>query len=135
MTPIESLKLRVCGFDNKLRVISYNMWSDLPRVTLPAFGEDTDAPDGDVWEGVRLADFLDRIGLDEWPEDQGLSVYSSDPSYVEGFSLEEVRDERTVLVTAVNGQPLDIDSGGPLRLMMPGAKSVKWVGAIRAVRY
>ena len=65
-------------------------------------------------------------------------MYSRDGVYFEGLSMAEARDARVLLATGLNGAPLPIEHGGPLRLVVPflqGYKSVKWVGSIQAFRH
>ena len=89
------------------------------------------------WTGVRLADALDVTAIETHPEGY-LGVYSRDGTYFEGLSMAEARDPRVLLATEMNGLPLPVEYGGPLRLVVPflqGYKSVKWIGAIRAFQH
>lgn len=136
---LEFYKINVCGLDCQPRFISYDMWGDLPRVQLqaPLICQIFNWSEMVTWEGVRLSDFLDHIGLDTTPNGY-FSIHSKDELYFEGFSQDEVRDPRTILATGINGLPLPPEHGGPLRLVVPflqGYKSVKWVGSIRATQH
>jgi DMSO/TMAO reductase YedYZ molybdopterin-dependent catalytic subunit len=89
------------------------------------------------WRGIRLADFLDHVGLGIRPENF-LSFRSGDGEYFETLTLEEARDARTMLAFGINGDPLPHQHGGPVRLVVPflqGYKSVKWVTRIEAFRH
>lgn len=87
-------------------------------------------------EGVRLVDVLKVKGIDA-PEDEYFAFYSADGMYFEGLPRLIARDPRTLLVFGLNGVPLPVEYGGPLRLWVPflqGYKSVKWLQTIRAFR-
>ena len=87
-------------------------------------------------EGVRLVDLLDVTGIDA-PEDGYFAFYSADGLYFEGLPQSIARDPRTLLVFGLNGGPLPLEYGGPLRLWVPllqGYKSVKWLQMVRAFR-
>ena len=138
-SPLESFEVKVCSLDCQPRIITYEMWRALPRVqlTVPLICQIFNWSEEVTWEGVRLADFLDCVGLDT--VDNGFfSIHSRDELYFEGFSRDEARDPRMMLATAINGQPLPPAHGGPLRLVVPflqGYKSVKWVSSIQATRH
>ena len=87
-------------------------------------------------EGVRLIDVLKVMGIDA-PEDGYFSFHSADGLYFEGLPRAIARDPRTLLVFGLNGSPLPLEYGGPLRLWVPllqGYKSVKWLQMIRTFR-
>ncbi|MBK5287236.1 MAG: molybdopterin-dependent oxidoreductase [Acidimicrobiia bacterium] len=82
------------------------------------------------WEGVRLRDLLRRAGVST---DSTVRVESLQPrrsyrtSNVDGS---QTADPDTLLALRVNGAPLDIDHGYPLRLIAPnrpGVMQTKWV--------
>lgn len=87
-------------------------------------------------EAVRLVDVLEATGIDA-PEGGFFAFYSADGLYFEALPRSMARDYRVLLVFGINGQPLPVQHGGPLRLWVPflqGYKSVKWVHQIRAFR-
>jgi DMSO/TMAO reductase YedYZ molybdopterin-dependent catalytic subunit len=92
------------------------------------------------WRGVRLADILHRAGITSDAVDvmpQGL-----DPDYVTGgVNYGHVRRpvpvakalDDVILAYEMNGKPLPLDNGFPLRFICPswiGVANVKWVGSI-----
>jgi DMSO/TMAO reductase YedYZ molybdopterin-dependent catalytic subunit len=85
------------------------------------------------WTGVRVADVLDEVGVK--PAARALSFEAAD-GYYESASLDELRDPRSLLVYAMNGEPLPEAHGFPLRLYIPdrhGMKLPKWIRRIEAV--
>jgi DMSO/TMAO reductase YedYZ molybdopterin-dependent catalytic subunit len=136
---LERLTLRVAGLDCKDRVLPWSWCGTLPRYRMrqPLICQIFNWSEVVEWEGVRLADVLELAGV-ETHDDGYVAVYSRDGVYFEGFSMAEVSDPRALLATGLNGHPLPLDYGGPLRLVVPflqGYKSVKWVGAIHAYRH
>ena len=88
------------------------------------------------WEGVRLRDLLRLVGA---PEDATVRVESLQQrrsyrsSIVDGA---QTADPDTLLALRVNGEPLDIDHGYPLRLIgpnRPGVMQTKWVTRVVVV--
>jgi hypothetical protein len=79
------------------------------------------------WTGLRFKDILTEAGVQ--PGAQEIAITAADGFY-EGLSLEEAMDERTLLVYAMNGDPLTTEHGFPLRLYVPGhygMKLPKWI--------
>lgn len=134
-----ALALTLCGLDCKPRIIAWPHCAHVPRVPMRAplicsifnWAEEVE------WEGVRLCDFLDHVGL-ATPPGSYVAFYSRDGSYFEGMPAAIARDPRALLATGLNGRPLPLEHGGPLRLVAPflqGYKSVKWLGAIRVFQH
>jgi DMSO/TMAO reductase YedYZ molybdopterin-dependent catalytic subunit len=85
------------------------------------------------WTGVRLMDFLDQVGLQA--DATALYIESVDGFY-ETVVMEDIVDERTLLVYEMNGEPLPREHGYPLRIYIPnrfGMKQPKWIVRIEAV--
>ncbi len=83
-----------------------------------------------IWTGVRLKDILAEAGLR--PEARAVNVTSVDGFY-ESIPLSEALDERTLLVYAMNGEPLPAAHGFPLRVFIPGhygMKQPKWIARL-----
>ncbi|KAL8715221.1 MAG: hypothetical protein Q9220_001179 [cf. Caloplaca sp. 1 TL-2023] len=90
------------------------------------------------WTGVRLRDVLKDAGvdIDELPEDLKHVQFVGAEAYGASIPIEKAVDRfgDVLLVYEMNGKPLALDHGYPLRLLAPGnvaARSVKWVNRIR----
>ena len=131
--------LTISGLDCAVEEWSWSDLDTLPRVVErhPLICQIFNWVETVDWEGVRLVDVLDHTGIETHP-DGHLAIYSRDGNYFEGLTMDEARDPRVLLATGLNGQPLPVEFGGPIRLVVPflqGYMSVKWVGAIRAFRH
>ncbi len=94
-----------------------------------------------TWQGVRLAEVLDRIGVR--PDAVSVMATGLDPPYVcdagidrgpvrRPFPVAKALDD-ALLVWGVNGEPLLPDHGYPVRLVLPGwvgIANIKWLGAL-----
>jgi len=84
------------------------------------------------WTGVPLREVLDRAGLKPTARDvmpQGLD----DLKVRRPMPVTKALADDTLLVYAMNGQPLPPDHGFPARLLTPGwigVANIKWVGRI-----
>ncbi|MBI3620783.1 MAG: molybdopterin-dependent oxidoreductase [Nitrospirae bacterium] len=135
---LNALKLSVCGLDGKRRSVAWTDLAGVPRITLrqPLICQIFNWSETVEWEGVRLVDVLDHVGLKS-PAAGYFAFYSRDGHFFETLSSDEARDPRVLLAYGLNGQPLPLQHGAPLRLVVPflqGYKSVKWVKKIRAFR-
>lgn len=97
------------------------------------------------WTGVRLAEVLDLAGVA--PDAVEVLCLGADqgPSPLDGTTirferslpLAEARRDDVLLAYAMNGAPLTLAHGAPLRLVVPGwygMASVKWLHELRLVR-
>lgn len=135
---LNQVRIDVCGLEESLRPVSWPALSDLPRVKLkiPLICQIFNWSEEVEWEGIRLVDLLDFLKVDTHPEGY-FAFYSRDRIFFEGLSRDEARDPRVLLAYGLNGAPLPMVHGGPLRLVVPflqGYKSVKWIRAIYAYR-
>lgn len=92
------------------------------------------------WTGVRLRDVLQAAGLK--PSAVYTAHYGADPhlsgnpaqvSLSRGVRLPKAMEEHSLIVFAMNGQPLPNIHGGPVRLLIPGwpgSASHKWLTRI-----
>jgi DMSO/TMAO reductase YedYZ molybdopterin-dependent catalytic subunit len=84
------------------------------------------------WTGVPLSAVLDRAGLKRTARDvmaEGLD----DLRVRRPLSVTKALAEDTLLVYAMNGEPLPPDHGFPVRLLTPGwigVANIKWVGRL-----
>lgn len=89
------------------------------------------------WRGVRLRDLLAAAGVDEPVDVDVVSIQEETaPGRRYGtstVSAEVAGQHDTLLATAVNGEPLDIDHGFPVRLIAPnrpGVNQTKWLAKV-----
>jgi DMSO/TMAO reductase YedYZ molybdopterin-dependent catalytic subunit len=83
------------------------------------------------WTGISLKDLLAEAGLK--PGANALFIEAAD-GYYETVVMEDMMDERTMLVYAMNGAPLTASHGFPLRIYIPnhyGMKQPKWITHIQ----
>lgn len=92
------------------------------------------------WTGVRLADVLKAAGLKgsakftgHYGADPHLSGDTSRDAISRGMPIEKALEPHSLIVWAMNGEPLPHIHGGPLRLVVPGwpaSLSSKWLNRI-----
>jgi DMSO/TMAO reductase YedYZ molybdopterin-dependent catalytic subunit len=83
------------------------------------------------WRGVRLADVLDRAGVDA--RAKAVRFTSFDGAYTESLTLAQARRRDVLVAYELEGAPLSDAHGGPVRLYvapMYGYKSLKWLDTI-----
>jgi len=92
------------------------------------------------WTGVRLRDVLRAAGMKpsarytaHYGADPHLSGATDRPSLSRGVRLAKAMEEHSLLAYEMNGEPLPLIHGGPLRLIIPGwtgSASHKWLTRI-----
>ena len=114
------------------RTFSWKEFQALPRVRITAdfhcVTRFSTLDNG--WEGVATRDLLRhaRVG----PEASHVLVHCYG-GYTTNLPLEDFLSERALLADRHNGQPLPVDHGGPVRLVVPHLyawKSAKWVNGV-----
>jgi DMSO/TMAO reductase YedYZ molybdopterin-dependent catalytic subunit len=89
------------------------------------------------WSGVRLADLLAEVGVSG---DADAVLQTSDDGWTCGTPLSALTDGRdAMLVVAMNGEPLPIEHGFPVRTLVPGlygyVSACKWVVEMEVTRF
>ncbi len=96
------------------------------------------------WTGVPLAEILDRAGVRRGAHevvfrgaDGGDVAGRAEPIRFErSLPLDQARDPDVLVAYAMNGEPLPIQHGQPLRLVVPGwyaVASVKWLSEVEVI--
>ena len=85
-----------------------------------------------LWTGVRLKDVLDRVGVKAGAQQvrfDGLDRPTSPdgPDFMKSLSLDHARDGEVMIAYAMNGKPLPLLNGFPLRLVVPGWYATYWI--------
>jgi len=86
------------------------------------------------WDGVTWDDFLKYIEPDTKADHVNFYSYSG---YTTAVSLSDLSYQKVMLVYGVDGEPLEPDYGGPLRMVVPnlwGYKSCKWLVRIEFIK-
>jgi DMSO/TMAO reductase YedYZ molybdopterin-dependent catalytic subunit len=96
------------------------------------------------WSGVPLVEVLDRAGIKPGGREvlfRGADGGTIDQReglvhYERSLKLDDARDSRALLAYAMNGEPLPIQHGYPVRLIVPGwygVAAVKWLTDIEVI--
>jgi DMSO/TMAO reductase YedYZ molybdopterin-dependent catalytic subunit len=84
------------------------------------------------WTGVRLKDVLDRAGVKAGAVQVRLNgldeaVVPDAPKFMKSLAIDHARDGEVMIAYAMNGEPLPLLNGFPLRVVVPGWYSTYWV--------
>jgi len=135
----DTWSLKVSGLFDRPRDLTLADLQAYPPVTQPVTMSCISNPVGGdligtaMWKGAPLHMVLADLGLR--PEAHALSIQAAD-GYYESVTLADLQDPRTLLVYAMNDQPLPVPHGFPLRIYIPdryGMKQPKWITSIEAV--
>ncbi|WP_082970293.1 molybdopterin-dependent oxidoreductase [Mycobacterium sp. E2989] len=155
-------QLTVTGLVERPLCLSLHDLHNLPRQSLLATLEcagngraDFDPPvDGEQWQsgavstaewtGVPLVDVLNRAGLSAGAHDVVFRGADSGPvdgatapvRFERALSVRDARDSGALVAYAMNGEPLPLQHGRPVRLIVPGwysVASVKWLTEIDVI--
>lgn len=89
------------------------------------------------WSGIRIADLLELAGPHP---DADAVLQTSEDGWTCGTPLEALTDDRgAMLAVAMNGAPLPIEHGFPVRTLVPGlygyVSACKWVVEMEVTRF
>jgi DMSO/TMAO reductase YedYZ molybdopterin-dependent catalytic subunit len=147
---VASFRLAVRGHVNQALSLSTDDLLNLPRVELAAVNQCSGNSRGfyeprvagaqwshgamgnAIWTGVRLKDVLDRAGVKAGAVQvrfDGLDepVVPDAPDFKKSLDIDHARDGEVMIAYAMNGEPLPLLNGFPLRLIVPGWYSTYWV--------
>lgn len=140
--------LVVDGLVDRPFTITLSQLKAMPKVTMTAFHECYGSPVappihalwriGNVeWTGVRLSHLLQLARPQEtasyvWSQGLESGSFSGVPAdrFEKDLTIEKALQPEVLLGYAINGQPLDKNRGGPVRLVVPGwfgTNSTKWL--------
>ncbi|WP_219324223.1 molybdopterin-dependent oxidoreductase [Methylovirgula sp. HY1] len=147
---VETFRLKVHGTVARTLSLSLRDILQMPRVELAAVNQcsgnsrgffaprvqggewENGAMGNALWTGVRLKDVLDRAGVTPNAVQvrfHGLEepVIEGGPRFMKSLAIDHARDGDVMIAYAVNGAPLPLLNGFPLRLVVPGWYATYWV--------
>jgi len=144
-------RLKIHGHVGKsLELSVHDLLHDFPRVELAAVNQcsgnsrgffnprvagaqwSNGAMGNALWGGVRLKDVLDRAGVGSGAVQvrfRGLDtgILPATPNFMKSLALDHARDGEVMIAYEMNGEPLPLLNGFPLRLVVPGWYATYWV--------
>jgi len=90
------------------------------------------------WKGVKLKDILAKAGVKKGAFDvtfQGMdrAPLPATPAFIKSLSINHAMDDEVMIAYEMNGQPLPMLNGYPLKLVVPGWYATYWVGSLNSV--
>ena len=85
------------------------------------------------WGGVKFSDFVKKYNISQQAAMQYVGLNTPDKAYYVGIDTKSILHPQTILCYEMNGKPLPMNQGYPLRLIIPvkyGIKHLKRVGTI-----
>ncbi len=85
------------------------------------------------WGGVKFSDFAKKYNLNAQTQMKYAGLITPDKEYYVGIDMPSMMHPQTLLCYEVNGKPLPLKHGYPLRIITPvkyGIKSLKRIGTI-----
>ena len=85
------------------------------------------------WAGVPLKTFMDYYHLNAQEQMQYVGLQTVDKKYYVGIDMPSALQSQTILCYEMNNQPLPMNQGYPLRLIIPvkyGIKHLKQIGTL-----
>jgi DMSO/TMAO reductase YedYZ molybdopterin-dependent catalytic subunit len=149
-------RIAVSGEVNRPLSLSLDDLASLPQVEIAAVNQcsgngrglsaprvaggqwDNGAMGNALWTGVRLRDVLDRAGLKATARQVQFGGLESPalpttPDFRKSLDVDKARGDDILIAYAMNGAPLPLLNGFPVRLIVPGWYSTYWVKMLSAI--
>jgi DMSO/TMAO reductase YedYZ molybdopterin-dependent catalytic subunit len=128
-----AIKVDTRGLGKLSGTLRFSDLEKLPRVSHTFLLQcGTAEPHGIVkWTGVKFADFADMLGL--VPGAHYCRLIAADQNFYMDEAVETLRHPQVMLAWMMNDQPIPMDHGAPLRLIVPfryGNRSIKAIKEI-----
>ena len=133
---VTSWRLEISGLVQRPTSFTWEQYQQLPRVQVFAdFHCVTQwSRLGNLWEGVSVRRLMDLVGVR--PEARFVIAGGYDDGWTTNLPIEDFLVDDALLADRHDGEPLDADHGGPVRLMIPRLyawKSAKWLKSLELV--
>lgn len=91
-----------------------------------------------IWKGVRLRDILNKAGIEPKAVQVRFNgadgpVLPATPDFIKALDLDVAMDEDVIVAYSMNGAPLPILNGFPVRLVVPGWFATYWVKMLDSI--
>jgi len=91
------------------------------------------------WTGVALKDVLAMAGIKQGAKSVSFNGMDapplpSVPDFVKSLSIEHATDGEVMIAYEMNGEPLPLLNGFPLKLVVPGWYATYWVGMLNEIK-
>ncbi len=133
---VDTWELQITGLVDQPLTLSWNDFQALPRVKV--FSDfhcvTTWSRLGNLWEGVSTRELLDRAGVQ--PAAKFVVAHGYDDGWTTNLPLSDFLSPDALFADLHDGESLNADHGGPVRLIVPllyAWKSAKWVKQIDLV--
>ena len=136
-------RLKIHGLVDEEIELSFAELLDMPlverRITIACVSNEVGGhyAGNATWLGVRISDLLDQAGVD--PDADAVKSTSVDGMTI-GTPLEALTDDREALLAiGMNGEPLPLEHGFPVRMVVPGlygyVSATKWLVDMEVTRF
>ncbi len=130
---IDTWQFTVTGLVETPLTFSLAEWKRLPRVKVFADMHCVTRWSrlGNLWEGVSTREILKRSGVQDGV--RFVLAYGYDRGWATNMPLDEFLGDDCLFADTHDGQPIDAEHGGPVRLVIPRLyawKSAKWARGI-----
>src|SRR6478752_1673988 len=91
------------------------------------------------WTGVKLKDILEQAGAEKDSKEvsfNGLDgpAMQGTPDFIKSLQYDHAADGEVMIAYEMNGEPLPLLNGYPLKLIVPGWYATYWVGMLNEVQ-
>ena len=126
----ETWSLEVTGLVTSQLSFTWSEFQELPRVKVFSDFHCVTRWSrlGNLWEGVSVRELLERAGVDAAA--RFVIAGGLDGGWTTNLPLADALAEDALLADTHDGEPIDADHGGPVRLVIPQLyawKSAKWI--------
>ncbi len=140
---VNGYRLKIGGLVDKPVELSFKELLDLPlverRITLTCVSQPVGGPyvGNATWIGVRTKDLLELVGVKGGAD--AVKSTSVDGMTI-GTPLTALTDDRDAMIAiAMNGEPLPLEHGFPVRMVVPGlygyVSATKWLTELEVTRF
>jgi DMSO/TMAO reductase YedYZ molybdopterin-dependent catalytic subunit len=133
---VETFRLKVHGAVKKPFEVDYKALLELPQAQKEADVHCVTGWSllGGLWKGVQIATLAQ---LAEVKDDARFVIFEAAHGYTANVPLAEATRDTCMVTYRLNGKPLSLDHGAPVRGLVPDLyfwKSAKWITGVKFVR-